>query len=84
MLVIRRAFQVEACQKLLEKYPCEHLSPEEGEYEDDHGDELEEEVQALLEVNGVHGLQANSERHLDYPEDDGHLHLHGVEEQKLK
>lgn len=59
-------------------------APEEREHEDDHGDELEEEVKAFPEVHSVHRLKADTERHLSHAEDDWGLHLHGVEEQELK
>lgn len=43
--------------------------PEERQHEYDHGDELEEEVEALLEVQSVHRLQDDTERHLGDSED---------------
>lgn len=48
----------------------DHVS-EETHCEDDHGEELAEEVQVRPEVQGVHSLQAHSEYHLGDAKDHG-------------
>lgn len=53
---------------------------EEGEQEEDLGDELEEEVQAVAEMQAVHALQNDTQRHLNNSEDNGKLHLEVVGE----
>lgn len=53
---------------------------EEGEQEEDLGDELEEEVQAVAEMQAVHALQNDTQGHLDDSEDNGKLHLEVVGE----
>lgn len=58
-------------------------APEQGQDEDDHRDELVEEVEGFLEVERVHRLEAHAEGHLSHAQHHGGLHLHGVEEEEL-
>ena len=53
---------------------------EEGEQEEDLRDELEEEVEAVAEMQAVHALQNDTQGHLDYSENNGKLHLEVVGE----
>ena len=53
---------------------------EEGEQEEDLGDELKEEVEAVAEMQAVHALQNDTQGHLDDSEDNGKLHLEVVGE----
>ena len=56
---------------------------EKGGGEGNHGKELEEEVELLLEVDGIQTLEAGTSKHLNNSKDDTELHLEGVEEKKL-
>jgi len=56
---------------------------EEGGGEGNHGKKLEEEVEFLLEVDGVDALEAGTGKHLNNTKDDTELHLEGVEEEEL-
>ena len=51
---------------------------EEGEQEEDLRDELEEEVEAVAEMQAVHALHHDTQGHLDDTEDNGKLHLEVV------
>jgi hypothetical protein len=53
---------------------------EEGEQEEDLRDELEEEVEAVAEMQAVHALQNDTQGHLDDCENNGKLHLEVVAE----
>mmetsp|Transcript_14559 Transcript_14559/g.14185 ORF Transcript_14559/g.14185 Transcript_14559/m.14185 type:complete len:200 (-) Transcript_14559:1671-2270(-) len=62
----------------LQPLPNDHHvhPPKQHPQEDDLGDELEDEVERLFEVDGVQALHHDAQRHLHHPQDHRDLHLH--------
>ncbi len=56
---------------------------EQGRSEDNHGNNLEIQVELLSKVDGVHTLQDSTAEHLEDTKDNTQLHLKRVEEKKF-
>lgn len=66
----------EVCEPL---HDNEHIHVAEQRKQNDQlGNELEAKVYLAREVNQVEPFETDTERHMDYTEDDGNFHLHRV------